>query len=602
MRSGRRALVGALAALALPALPAASAQALTISPLNGTPDASPETQVSFLGISPREIGAVSVVGSRSGSHAGHLRAYASEPGASFVPERPFEPGESVRVSAEVGPATHRERATSSFTVARPADYEMFAPRAHDSDVTRRREREAARASATPPAGAVQSFLSTPELRPPSVFVTMSSAQASPGDLFLAPDRGFGQYGPMIVSGSGQLVWFQEAPAGEVAMDLQEERYEGRPALVWWQGRIASIGVGIGSDVVYDTSYRQVARIAAGNGYQADLHEAQLTARGAAFITAYAAVDADLSPEGGASHGMLLDSILQEVDVKTGLVMFEWHAFGHVALSDSYTAPHPVAKPWDFFHINSVSLDPWGDGNFIVSSRNTSAAYEISGHTGEVMWRIGGRRPSFRMGAGTGMAYQHDVRWQADHTLTIFDDGAYPKVHDQSRAIRERIDWGDHTVRLVGRDVHTPPLLAGSQGNDEVLPDGNSFVGWGEERYLSEFNPSGQLVFDARLAPYGQSYRAYRFPWSATPASPPALAVRASGGGQASAYASWNGATGVSSWRILAGASATSLAPLVTAPRSGFETKIALSTSDQWFAAQALGASGRVLGTSATLKI
>ena len=33
------------------------------------------------------------------------------------------------------------------------------------------------------------------------------------------------------------------------------------------------------------------------------------------------------------------------------------------------------------------------------------------------------------------------------------------------------------------------LLAepGSQGNDQILSDGNSFVGWGEEPYFTEFN-------------------------------------------------------------------------------------------------------------------
>jgi hypothetical protein len=402
---------------------------------------------------------------------------------------------------------------------------------------------------------------------------------------------------MIIDSTGNLVWFQPAPAGDFAMDLQVQRYEGRPVLLWWQGQILPLGMGLGTDQIYSTSYQPVGQIAAGNGYKADLHEAQITPQGSAFITAYSPVVTDLSSARGSRRGILLDAILQQVDVKTGLVMFEWHAWGHVPLSDSYSTPGAARTPWDYFHINSVSLDPWGDGNFIISARNTWAGYEISYHTGTILWRLGGKRPSFRMGRGTGVAWQHDIRWQTDHTLTIFDDGALPRVHAESRVIRERIDWRNHTVSLVARDVRSPALLAGSQGNDQLLPDGDSFVGWGEEPYVTEFGRSGQTLFDAHLPQSGESYRAYRFAWSATPAAPPAIAATSTEPESVTVYASWNGATGVSEWRILGGTSPTALSPLTTVPRSGFETAISLHTGDTWFAVEALAPGGEVLGTS-----
>jgi Arylsulfotransferase (ASST) len=583
----RRALLAATvlgATLGLACIRAAGALALVISPLNGTPDASPRTQISFLGVAPGQLDHVSVVGSRSGAHAGRLQPYASEPGMSFLPSNRFDPGESVTVSALVGPPAHRERVSDSFTVAQPAPYiPHFGPPGPPPRPA--------------PAGSVQSFPSQPGLSPPSLQVAVDSPNASPGDVLLAPAAGPGQHGPMIVDGAGNLVWFKSAPADEVAEDLQVERYQGQPVLVWWQGVITSFGTGLGSDEIYNTSYQPVAQIQAGNGYTADLHEAQILPSGAAFITAYALVYTNLSSAGGSSDGILADAIVQEVDVKTGLVMFEWHAYGHVALTDSYTHPGAAEDPWDWFHVNSVSLDPWGDGNFIISSRNTWTAYEISKQTGAILWRIGGRQPSFKMGAGTGTAWQHDARWQPDHTLTIFDDGSTPPEHSQSRAIRERINWRDRSVELIGRYVHTPPALSGSQGNYQLLPDGDSFVGWGEEPFLSEFSPSGQVLFSARLPPTGQSYRAYRFAWSAQPATPPAIAVKQTGANTQIVYASWNGATDVSSWRVLGGTSASALSPLAGAPRSGFQTAVPAASSDTWFAAQALGADGSVLGTS-----
>ncbi len=583
----RAALLGVTLALVLAAAVCAAtaeaALAVAVSPLNGTPDASPQTQISFLGVPANEIAHVSVVGSHSGRHSGKLESYASSPGASFLPSHPFTQGERVTASAIVGPEHHPERVSTTFTIARLPDYRIVAGK--PIELSRQ--------------GLVQSFVSQPGLKPPALFVSSDSPQATPGDLFLTPTHGYGQSGALIASGQGGLIWFHQAPAGDIDADLQVQSYEGQPVLTWWQGEVPqSLGVGFGQDEIYSSAYTPVATVSAGNGYQADLHELQITPQGAALITAYSLVDANLSAEGGSSNGILQDAILQEIDIKTGLVMFEWHAYGHVPLSDSYSTPSSsAAKPWDFFHMNSVSVDPWGDGNFVISSRNMWAAYEINHISGAVMWRLGGRHPSFKMGAGTGFAWQHDVRWQPDHTLTIFDDGATPKEHSQSRAIRERINWAHRSVELVARDVRSPPLLTGSQGNDQVLADGNSFVGWGEEPYLTEFNPAGQILFEARFPSPGQSYRAYRFPWSGQPAAAPSVGVTAITGETATVYASWNGATDVSEWRVLAGPSTTELTSIATVPATGFETSIPVITTDPDYVVQALGAGGQVLGTS-----
>ena len=209
-------------------LPLASARAFTISPLAGTPDASPSTQISFLGAPPSQISDVTVRGSRSGRHAGRLAAYASAPGASFLPSRPFTQGESVVATALVGPRGRARRVSSSFEIARSAPYGARA--AAESAP----HRTATRSSISSP---VQSFFSQPQLSPPSIQVLLNTPQASTSDIFLTPAHGPGQHGPMILDHAGSLVWFQPAPAGEVAEDLQVERYEGRRVLVWWQGRI-----------------------------------------------------------------------------------------------------------------------------------------------------------------------------------------------------------------------------------------------------------------------------------------------------------------------------------------------------------------------------
>ena len=97
----------------------------------------------------------------------------------------------------------------------------------------------------------------------------------------------------------------------------------------------------------------------------------------------------------------------------------------------------------------------------------------------------------------------------------------------------------------------------------------------------------------------ESYRAFRFAWEATPAQPPEFVVQPQARGRRTVYASWNGATRVASWSVLAGATATSLRPVAGATRTGFETAIALpaGTTGRLVSVQALDAAGAVIGTA-----
>ena len=180
---------------------------------------------------------------------------------------------------------------------------------------------------------------------------------------------------MIVDNQGQVVWFRRVKT--VAINFRRQRFAGQPVLTWWEGAITSIGTGRGENLIVDAGYRTVARVGAGNGYQADVHEFLLTAKGTALITVYDEKTVDLS---------------QEVDVKSGKVLFEWHSLDHIPLTDSYS---PLLDPFDYFHVNSIDVDL--DGNLLLSARNTSAVYKIDRASGEVMWTLGGRSSDFELG-------------------------------------------------------------------------------------------------------------------------------------------------------------------------------------------------------------
>jgi hypothetical protein len=261
-----------------------------------------------------------------------------------------------------------------------------------------------------------------------------------------------------------------------------------------------------------------------------------------------------------------------------------------------------AMPWDWFHMNSI--DPEPDGNVLISGRSTWAAYQLEKGSGRILWRLGGIKSSFKMGPGSETAWQHDLRMLPDGTITAFDDGSDPRIHYQSRGVRIAIDPTNHTARLLRAYPHPgSPLLADSQGNVQTLADGNMVIGWGSQPYVSELGKEGALLFDAHLPPGYSSYRAFRFPWEGHPLTLPSVSAHLlSTGDSIAAYASWNGATDVASWRVLAGEDSASLTPQVTMPDNGFESSVTFPSSYRYVSVQALGATGAVLGSSSAVRV
>jgi hypothetical protein len=562
---------------------------IAVSPQPNTPDVSPRTQISFLGAPADALGAITVVGSRTGHHLGSLHSYAAAPGASYVLDRRFASGETVRVRVDPKPGGLTAPLSFSFTVARPSAFP--APPRTPVSVGRRR---------------TQSFRSDPGLHPPQVFITRSLAGQAPGDIFVGAishlarsGNAVSQQGPMIFDSKGRLVYFRPLPGRLKAENFRVQDLHGAPVLTWWQGRINPLGFGQGEGLIYDSSYRLVARVPGGNGERPDLHEFVVDPDGTAWVTAYVPVRADLRPLGGPANGSLLDSIVQEIDIKTGLVMFEWHPLGHVPLRESYSRFKPgfSINP---YHINSIQL--LSNNTILLSARDTWSVYDVSITTGKILGRLGGKHSTFRLGPGARFAYQHDAQAAPDGTVSLFDDEASPVVGHQSRGLVLGLDLSSQVAAVVHQYLHAnPPLLTGSQGSMQNLANGDEFVGWGGEPYFSEYAADGRLLFDGHLPRGVQSYRAYRFPWVGRPHTRPSAAARNARGGQVVVYASWNGATEVSRWQVLDGPDPLTIKPIATASPAGFETAISVHTSQPLVAVRALDASGVDLGTSLAVR-
>ncbi len=95
-----------------------------------------------------------------------------------------------------------------------------------------------------------------------------------------------------------------------------------------------------------------------------------------------------------------------------------------------------------------------------------------------------------------------------------------------------------------------------------------------------------MLFDGRLARGNDNYRAFRYPWTGRPALPPKVVAKTAGG-KVTAHVSWNGATDVARWQLLAGPTAETMVPVAEAARSGFETAVSATTAQPLVAAAGL---------------
>ena len=457
--------------------------------------------------------------------------------------------------------------------------------------------------ATPDAvSGVRHFVSRPDLTPPDVTLTHHGSTAGDPPYFLLTlSAGPGTPGLMILDRAGGLVWF--SPSGSQAtelLDLKVQSYQGKPVLTWWEGQVTA-GHGQGRVVIADSSYHPIATVSAGQGLAADLHEFVISPQDTALITAYKPVAANLSRLGGPAKGVAFSGVVQEIDIASGRVLFEWSSIDHVPVTDTVTpfTGGTSKVPFDYFHVNSISIAP--DGTLLVSARNTSTVYKIARPSGNVVWRLGGRRSSFELGPGTRFWFQHHALPHGASTLSIFDDGGAPPKEPQSRGLLINLNTSTMRATLERSYVHpTTRLLASFEGSMQVLPNGRVLIGWGNLPVFSEFSANGTLILDGQYPAGDQTYRVFSATWTGQPADQPAAAARPGPAGGSVVYASWNGATQVARWTVLAGASPNRLAQAGSRGAHGFETAITVNSQGPYFAVTADNASGQTLGQSPTV--
>jgi hypothetical protein len=240
---------------------------------------------------------------------------------------------------------------------------------------------------------------------------------------------------------------------------------------------------------------------------------------------------------------VIEAYVQEIDIRTGRVLFSWNAADHVPYSQSeQPLPASASTPWDWFHVNAVK--PLADGNLLIDARDTWTTYKVNGDTGQIIWRLGGKDSSFTLAAAPGQSlndageifsWQHDPEQVGPDEYTVFDNESAGVANTgvgstsefgYARVVTIKLNQWTHTATLVASDNEPQGEVATSQGNGQRLPGGGELVGWGILPDVSEFDASGALVFNAEFPTGVNTYRAYLLPWNAPAAGGWGQAARA----------------------------------------------------------------------------
>ncbi|KAI1828971.1 hypothetical protein DTO027I6_10194 [Penicillium roqueforti] len=464
------------------------------------------------------------------------------------------------------------------------------------------------------------YKSRPDIYPPVFKVEKSDPnKLSPGYIFITPYE-LSNPGPYIFDNTGELVWSGWGTSGPGnAHGMHVCKYNGADHLCFFQGNQQK-GYCRGHGIIMNKQYRVVRSVQPGGGMaSSDMHEFRPINGGkSALLTIYQQRQFDMTPWNVKTGvGWLMESVFQEVDVETNKVLFEWRSLDHVDPSMSYTWPaHTdtsgtglnVHEPWDYFHINSV--DKNADGDYLISSRHTCAIYKVSGKDGSVLWRLHGAQPTFK-NINFSFSQQHDARWlfeNATHSVvSLYNNGynGFNRTHTYSAGMIILIDHVENTA-LQLRDyapIHHD-LVSSSQGNLQMLPNRNVFIGWGNNPFVSEHDEAGNLLFWGAFAKDTvMNYRAMKFEWGGMPTDSPALwtySRTAEPISPTSFYVSWNGATLVKTWRFYGAMNLTWPWTLLDeVAKTGFETEYTNASFYLWSKVEGIDKEGKVLGKSET---
>ncbi|MCG6914003.1 aryl-sulfate sulfotransferase [bacterium BMS3Abin03] len=250
-----------------------------------------------------------------------------------------------------------------------------------------------------------------------------------------------------------------------------------------------------------------------DSFALDVHDLQVLKDGSYYILGREHLTIDMSQyvEGGDKSALLVAHTIHHMDANDKEI-WRWRSFDHYDIFDVDDHIDLKQHQIDWTHCNSLEID--SDGNLLLSTRNFDEITKIDSQTGDIIWRLGGKKNQFRFINDTiGFSRQHDVRKRSNGNLMMFDNGHFQSPQFSSY-VEYKLNEDSLTATLIRRFSREESVYSESRGGIQELPDGNTLISWGENQdpCVTEFNDKGSIEYEIKFTTLTHQYRAYRFPW------------------------------------------------------------------------------------------
>jgi hypothetical protein len=445
---------------------------------------------------------IEVTGKTSGRVSGNIMLSSDNKTMIFYADREYTPGEvvSVKITPKSGNQVLLEK-TFQFEIA-PS---QGMPRRHREYNEHQNTREITSDNVTlkKPTGAprIINGVSVPSDFPEFTFSTFDNPYQ--GNIFV---NCYDPFYAIIFDYQGNPLFYMRKNHEMMDFKLQAD---GR--LTAWEGNP-------GCPCALDSTYTFVDRFDSPPGYWCDDHEIMVLPNGEYYIIVSDLRIIDMSQivSGGHEEAEVVSNHIAHMDADHNLIWI-WRGWDHIEITD--------ASNWDltdqfidFMHTNAIDFDL--DGNILISSRHLSEITKINRQTGDIMWRLGGKKDSFTwVNDDDRISYQHDIRSLPNGNYTIFDNGNFHSPH-YSRALELELDTQNWTATKVWEYRDSPDRRSWGEGSARRLPNGNTLINWSDgDTPFMEVRPNGEIAFEGGYLPPRGSYRIHKFDWEGKAAVP-----------------------------------------------------------------------------------
>ncbi len=305
----------------------------------------------------------------------------------------------------------------------------------------------------------------------------------------------------IVDNYGTPVFYRKMPTRCNGMRLQKNKY------ITYRTKTKNLGF-----IVMDSSYNDIDTINLLN-YSINAHDFKVSENGhALFIANYARpVDMSQIVEGGDPNAETKDLVVQEFDSMQNLV-FEWRSWEHFdILEGNDSSVEWTSSVIDYVHANAADFD--SDTSILISSRHLDEITKIDRRTGDIIWRLGGKKNQFTFINDTiGFSHQHSILKLDNGNILLFDNGNYHSPRFSS-AVEYRINEDSMTATLVKRYRPIPDIYVNSGCNTQKLKGGNILLNLDDGTpNLIELRPDNSTALIMDFSDYASSQLITKTPW------------------------------------------------------------------------------------------